>query len=88
MSNRFSIHQYRKLEKTTNGGQTWAVMYTSSDFIPEPRVYFLNQQVGFIGVSYNEWNNFYRTSDGGISWMHPTIGNLTWPDITSIFFVI
>ncbi len=59
---------------TTNGGQTWSVVFTNSGNAPAPinKIAFQNSMVGVAvgGVYHPPYFNhqIYRTSDGGLNW--------------------
>jgi photosystem II stability/assembly factor-like uncharacterized protein len=89
-----------KIIKSTNGGNTWDVVYTSpsnyNGYIPQ--IIFLNSLIGFVVIrttSINYGHNFglLKTTDGGNTWnmINPSFafGNhyqLTFTDENNLWF--
>lgn len=58
--------------KTTNGGQSWANIYTPADKIEITSIYFVNETLGFCVGN----NVVFKTTNGGQTWSEYKISNL------------
>ena len=57
-----------KVYKTTDGGESWdGYEINYWNFSPEC-VYFINEQIGFVGGEENYFEEIYKTTDGGENW--------------------
>jgi photosystem II stability/assembly factor-like uncharacterized protein len=57
-----------RILSTTNGGDVWQSTYLDQDILTS--VYFRDSLTGFIGSAFGK---FFKTSDGGTSWLEKTI---------------
>ena len=74
------------LQKTTNGGNTWATKQTGINNVYLQTIFFINNYTGWAG-GWNSSNNgiLVKTTNGGINW-NPTAVNFR-AKIQSIFFL-
>ncbi len=74
------------LQKTTNGGNTWANKQTGINNVYLQTIFFINNYTGWAG-GWNSNNNgiLVKTTNGGINW-NPTAVNFR-TKIRSIFFL-
>lgn len=68
-----------RLLKTTDGGNTWQLVLSNDAYIQFLSVYFVNQNMGFVGAG----STIYKTTDGGATWTTNTSIN---SNITSFYF--
>ncbi|NWF90530.1 MAG: hypothetical protein HXY50_13845, partial [Ignavibacteriaceae bacterium] len=72
------------VRKSTDGGSTWTKLPKPSitDFDTLKAVFFLDQNIGFVGKNGNK---LFKTTDGGMNWSEITVNGGISPIVSIIF---
>lgn len=64
-----------KLHKTVNGGTSWVELKIPKEIKTAfkgasrvPKMYFINEKIGFIMPKYDNYSYYFKTIDGGLQW--------------------